>query len=398
MRKQLTYGLMVPVGAAMLALGAFAEPPAETPDSTGSQLQDPVGEPQLPPELAARIAAMAGGAEADEKMPKFETVSKGYTKVVSTADGQRSLYTVWRRDKDAQLLAELPRSFDKQLLFIAYTVAGGTPTAGVQSGDMYAKWRRYNRRLALIQPNFAVRTTGDLESQKGHERVFTDRVILDVPIVSMGPGGGPVIDLDALLVGKSGSFFGPMLRVQRPSLTKIIKAKAFPQNVEVAIEAPLAGGRLGTLAYSIKALPGSTGYKPRMADERIGYFATSFRDVGDASADTPYRRYINRWHLEKADPKLKMSPPKESIVFYLEHTLPVRYRRWVREGVLEWNRAFEKVGIVNAVEVYQQDARTGAHMEKDPEDARYNFVLWTNANMGFAIGPSRVDPRTGQIL
>ena len=76
----------------------------------------------------------------------------------------------------------------------------------------------------------------------------------------------------------------------------------------------------------------------------------------------------------------------------------MRYRRWVRGGVLEWNKAFEKIGIVNAIEVYQQDASTGAHMEKDPEDARYNFLLWTNANMGFAIGPSRVDPRTGQIL
>ena len=78
--------------------------------------------------------------------------------------------------------------------------------------------------------------------------------------------------------------------------------------------------------------------------------------------------------------------------------MPVRYRRCVRDAILEWNTAFEEVGIVNAVEVYQQDANTGAHMEKDPEDARYNFMIWTNANMGFAIGPSRVNPRTGQIL
>ena len=93
-----------------------------------------------------------------------------------------------------------------------------------------------------------------------------------------------------------------------------------------------------------------------------------------------------------------MSPPKQPIVFYLEHTIPVRYRRWVRDGVLEWNKAYEKIGIVNAIEVYQQDASTGAHMEKDPEDARYNFILWTTADMGFAIGPSRVDPETGRIL
>src|SRR5690606_82032 len=169
-------------------------------------------------------------------------------------------------------------------------------------------------------------------------------------------------------------------------------------NIEVAFELPLMGGRLGTLSYSINVLPENTGYQPRLADSRVGYFTTTYRDIGKPGADTPWVRHINRWKLEKADPTLKISPPKEPIVFYLEHTIPVRYRRWVREGVLEWNKAFERVGISNAIEVYQQDARTGAHMDKDPEDARYNFVLWTNAGMGFAIGPSRVDPRTGQIL
>ena len=55
---------------------------------------------------------------------------------------------------------------------------------------------------------------------------------------------------------------------------------------------------------------------------------------------------------------------KNPIIFYIEHTTPVRYRRWDREGVLMWNKAFEKVGLANAIEVYYQDASTGAHMEK----------------------------------
>jgi hypothetical protein len=243
-----------------------------------------------------------------------------------------------------------------------------------------------------------VRTSGDLESRKGVDRVFTDRVILDVPIVTMGPGGGPVIDMDALLVGQSSKFFGFMTAMANTRLARIAKAKAFPKNVELAFELPLAGGRFGTLHYSLSALPENTGYKPRVADGRVGYFTTTYMDLGKPGEDTPWIRKANRWKLEKADSKLRLSPPKEPIVFYLEHTIPVRYRRWVRDGVLEWNKAFEKVGISNAIEVYQQDARTGAHMDKDPEDARYNFVLWTNSNMGFAIGPSRVDPRTGQIL
>jgi hypothetical protein len=223
-------------------------------------------------------------------------------------------------------------------------------------------------------------------------------VILDIPIVCMGPGGGPVIDLDALMVGNAGQFFGRRVGKINKSLVTIEKAKAFPDNIELAFTVPDGTGRLVTLAYSVSVLPDKTGYKPREADARIGYFTTTHMDLANPGDDEPYVRYINRWNLEKADPKLKLSPPKEPIVFYMEHTIPVRYRRWVREGILEWNKAYEQVGIINAMEVRQQDARTGAHMDKDPEDVRYNFLLWTNAPIGFAIGPSRVDPRTGQIL
>ena len=363
--------------------------------------QDGPGEPTTIPDIGAIMAQFAGaqqkqGKKKDEFRP-YKEVIEGYEKVVSTTDG-RSLYTLWTRKKDGQMLAELPRGFANQKLFWAYTIASGITTSGVQFGDQYVYWKRYDKRLALIHPSLDVRTSGDSESKAGVKRVHTDRVLLDVPILTMSPGGGPVIDLDALLIGQGSKFFGGILRGAKTNLLTIAKAKAFPENIEVAYQLPLAGGNLGTLAYSIRVIPKSTGYKPREADPRIGFFTTSYMDAGKTGEYDEAVRYINRWKLQKRDPRLKMSPPKEPIVFYLEHTIPVRYRRWVRDGILEWNKAFEKVGIVNAIEVYQQDAQSGAHMDKDPEDARYNFLLWTNAGMGFAIGPSRVDPNTGQIL
>lgn len=350
---------------------------------------------QEDPTIARPGSGQPSAARPD--FPKFDDVSKGYNKVISSADGNPGMYTLYK-DKDGDLLAELPRNFSKQKIFLAYTIKGGVPMAGVQTGDMYAYWKQFGKRLALVEPNFSTRSTGDAQSKSGHKRVYTDRVILDVPILSMGPGGGPVINLSDLFLGRSSSFFGRRTSGANTKLAKTVKAKSFPKNVELAFEMPLSNGRFGTIYYSLAEIPENTGYKPREADERIGYFITSHRDIGNPSQDTPYVRYINRWHVEKADPSLQMSPPKEPIVFYIEHTTPVRYRRWVRDGVLEWNKAFENIGIVNAIEVYQQDQTTGAHMEKDPEDARYNFILWTNSGMGFAIGPSRVHPKTGQIL
>jgi hypothetical protein len=263
---------------------------------------------------------------------------------------------------------------------------------------MYVYWKQYGNRLALIAPNYEYRSSGDPESKTSVNRIFTDRVLLDVPIVTMRPKGGPVIDLDYLLLNNASEFFGSSVAGINPRLASIVKAKSFPQNIEVAFEAPMSGGVLKTLHYSISLMPENTGYSPRQADERIGYFTTAYRDLGKYSDDETTVRYINRWRLEKADPSLKLSPPKKPIIFYIETTTPIRYRRFVRDGILMWNRAFEKIGIVDAIEVYYQDARTGAHMDKDPEDVRYNFIRWLNNDVGTAIGPSRVHPMTGEIL
>ncbi|MCU0689471.1 MAG: DUF5117 domain-containing protein, partial [Phycisphaerales bacterium] len=341
------------------------------------------------------------GASAKEppEFPPFKDVTKGFERVVSGGGSdEKSFYTLWRREKDGRLLAELPQGFDRQRIFIATTFAGGVPATGIQFGELYGYWRRYDKRLALMEVNTGTKTTGDAESRKSEERLFTDRVVVDVPILAIGPGGGPVIDLTALFIGRSDKFVGMMIQGGQRDLVKIAKAKAFPNNCEVAFEVPDRSGTLVTVHHSISLIPQNTGYVPREADQRVGFFTTSFRDIARQKEDTQWVRYVNRWRIEKRDPKLRMSPPKQPIVFYIEATVPVQYRRFVREGVLEWNKAFARIGIDEAIEVYQQDATTGAHMDKDPEDVRYNFIRWTSSDLGFAIGPSRVHPETGEIL
>ena len=342
-------------------------------------------------------AEKPAAAKPKPEFPPLEEVLKDYQKVISTADGEASFYTIWTREKDGQMLAALPSGYEGKKFFIALTVASGEDYAGLQAGDMYVYWKRYDKNLALLEPNITIKSTGDQESQSSVQRLFTDRVVLDVPIVTMS-GSSPVIDMDALLLGQADKFFGPRVKVSNPRLVSIKKAKAFPKNVELAFEIPTENGRLQTLHYSLSEIPERTGYKPRKADERVGYFTTHYRDLGQFKDPETMVRYINRWRLEKADSSLKVSPPKDPIVFYIEHATPVRYRRWIREGLLYWNIAFEKVGISNAIEVYYQDEQSGAHMEKDPEDVRYNFIRWLSNNKGTAIGPSRVHPETGQIL
>jgi hypothetical protein len=148
--------------------------------------------------------------------------------------------------------------------------------------------------------------------------------------------------------------------------------------------------------YSFSEVPLNDGYRPRLADERVGYFLTAYKDFSDTSGREPFVRYINRWHLQKQIPTAPMSPPVQPIVFWIENTVPLEYRNAMRDGILEWNKAFEKAGFTEAIQVKQMPDNA----KWDPADVRYNTIRWSSSfEPEFAgLGPSRTNPLTGEIL
>ncbi len=136
------------------------------------------------------------------------------------------------------------------------------------------------------------------------------------------------------------------------------------------------------------------GYRPRLADDRVGHFLTMRGDYSNTRSETAYVRTINRWRLEKKDPNAAISPPKEPIVYWIENTVPAEYRDPVRRGILNWNKAFETAGFRDAIEVRQMPDTASW----DPADVRYHVIRWMLQPGGtYAVGPSRVDPLTGEI-
>lgn len=187
------------------------------------------------------------------------------------------------------------------------------------------------------------------------------------------------------------------------------KVMGFPGNVEVdaeityrASEAPRVGGEgvsdvrsipVG-IRYSLFALP-DTSMRPRLADDRMGHFLDAVEDFSRDRQVTPYRRYVNRWRLEKTDHATPLGEPIRPIVFYIDRSVPHEYRRYVKEGIEAWGAAFEAAGFRNAI--VARDAPDDSTWSA--EDMRYSTVRWTAAHrMGYAIGPSQTDPRTGEIL
>jgi hypothetical protein len=338
-----------------------------------------------------------------QNKPEFRPIAEA-TKGFQAIDG---FYKLYLNPKKHQLYAEIPSSKLKRRFLIASSIVGGSYT-GWQWNDMMVYWERLDRKLLMISPEIRHRGGGSALSPVV-KSTYRDRVVTTVPIVAAKGSSSFLIDLKGLLVGRSYIFLGSLGGGVDTSITKVVKSKGFPSNIELEFDLmssggggfmSLFGGSSGSglaVHYSLSDLP-STGYKPRAADDRIGYFLNAYKDFSKGEKeDTRFVRSINRWKLEKADSSLKLSPPKDPIVFYIEKTVPVKHRRYVREGILEWNNAFEKVGILGAIEVRQQTA-TNEFAHLDPEDVRYNFFRWITSESAFAMGPTRVHPETGQIL
>ena len=147
--------------------------------------------------------------------------------------------------------------------------------------------------------------------------------------------------------------------------------------------------------YSFAKLPDEL-MQPRIADDRIGHFTTIKYDFANDLTPYPDLHLIERWRLEKKDPAAPLSEPVKPIVYWLDKNIPEKYRAIVKAGVLEWNKAFEKVGFKDAIHVEQQpddaDFETG--------DTRHASIRWVvnRADGALAIGPTKIDPRTGEIL
>ncbi|WP_206609800.1 zinc-dependent metalloprotease [Paracnuella aquatica] len=194
-----------------------------------------------------------------------------------------------------------------------------------------------------------------------------------------------------------------------PMKSRYAAIRSFPNNTDVVVDlaydnpmAFVSGGADITdpryvrvrMQHSFLELPQNE-FTPRADDPRIGYFNQTVTDQTSIKA-VPFKDMIHRWLLKKKDPSAAVSEPVEPIVFWIENTTPVEYRQVIADAGHKWNAAFEKAGFKNAVQMkLMPDTATW-----DPADVRYNVIRWvSSANPSYgAIGPSFVNPKTGQIL
>lgn len=361
--------------------------------------------------VALALLASALPAAAEEATTKPETPD-AFSKLTKDAKRHDGLLPLYR--KDDKLYAEIPQRLLDKEFFVTISIARGIGDRFLLGGlswgdgdDWVWAFHKVDDKLQVVRKNVRFLAERGSPEAAAVSNAYTDSILYSVPILAKTPAGGHLIDLEKIfftdLPKISSQLSGFAFAKDRSTWAS---TKAFEDNVEIEVAATYSSSgktdldtvpdsRAATLTihYSLSLLP-QNNYHPRLADPRVGYFVTALKDFSQDADEDRFVRYINRWQLEKADPKAAVSPPKKPIVFWIEKTVPYRYRQPIREGIEAWNAAFEQAGFASAIEVRQQPEKT----DWDPEDVNYNTFRWITSGRGFAMGPSRVNPRTGQIL
>jgi hypothetical protein len=369
------------------------------------------------PAIAAPKAPPAKPAgAADEKDKPYQD----WKKVTRDAEVKKGLFTLYHKRENLYL--ELaPDQLDKPVLGI-FSLARGIGMNGVLGGlpvnDRLLEFHRSGDRVLVIEKNTRFSAPTGSAFEKARDLSMGHSVIASLKVESVHDSTKAVlVDLAPFLVSDlpdigewmRGAFSNKAVRFDkdRSALSSI---KVFPENVEIEAlltYSPNDRQNFGlatvpddryipvTIHYSFSKLPEKP-MLPRLADDRTGYFLTVMKDFSRDTKEHFFVRYANRWRLEKKDPNAALSEPVKPIVYYIDHTVPQRYREYVRQGIERWQKAYEAAGFKNAI--IAKDAPDDP--EWDPEDVRYSTIRWiTSSPPSFgAIGPSRVDPRTGEIL
>tara|TARA_B100000767_G_scaffold273645_1_gene304402 strand:- start:3298 stop:5631 length:2334 start_codon:yes stop_codon:yes gene_type:complete len=187
-------------------------------------------------------------------------------------------------------------------------------------------------------------------------------------------------------------------------------AKSFPQNTEILHTLTFSASKVTRanpsktftfqINHSFIALSDNP-MKIRHSDKRIGWFSIKKIDYSSNALKSDEIELIRRWRLEPKDPEAykrgELVEPIKPIIYYLDPATPIKWRPYFKQGIEDWNTAFEKAGFKNAI-LAKDPPNNKEDPDFSPEDIRYSTIRYVASTTRNAVGPSVSDPRTGEII
>ena len=364
-------------------------------------------------------------AKTENEAKKDSTASKGNTaayndfiKDAVTKDGLFKIHTIKEK-----IYFEIPNEvLGKDLLIVnkISSVPAQINNAGINKGMNYEnklirfyKDEKNNKVWAkTFDPKISVNKKDNIALSVRDN--YGESIIEGFEIKTYGKDSTVVVQVNNVFNGTSKSFnnlfdnigMGGSVRTKDSYIEEV---KSFPQNVVIKSQLTTQISEGKTTAEKADLTVGTTTNivllpEPmvgRFSDDRVGYFTTPKVYFSDKQQRVDNKELITRWRLEPKEQEVgkylsgQLVEPKKPIVYYIDPATPKQWQQAIIDGVHDWNKAFEKAGFKNVI-----SARLPAPEDKefDVDDVRYSVITYAASSMANAMGPSVVDPRTGEIL
>ena len=364
--------------------------------------------------------------EKKEDSKKKDSKIKKYSDVI-TKDAITTKGLVHTHKVDDVHYFEIPDSVLNQELLITVRISGFVKNlnfggAGVESRPQSViRWQRKNNQILLRAVSYnSVANFEDPIYQSVRNNNF-EPIIMAFDIKAFGKDSSSVvIDVNPLFTTDV-DLIGPMderekrqfgIRALDAKRSYIEKMRSFPKNTEVRYVLTYNGNALpdnretGTMSVEMTLnmveLP-KIPMKPRLYDDRVSYFSINQTNYSSNDQRASDQRFITKWRLEPKDEDIEkykrgeLVEPKNPIIYYIDPATPLKWRPYLKQGVDDWQRAFEAAGFKNAI-MAKDPPTPEEDPDWSPEDVRYSVIRYVSTDIQNAMGPHVHDPRTGEII
>ena len=358
-----------------------------------------------------------------EKKP--ETTIKEYGKVITKdAKSDDGLFTVHKVDK--KYYFEIPNKLlDKDMLLVSRLsklpsdLGGGYVNAGSETNEQLVVWQRFQDKVLLKVKSYNAVADASLPISLSVKNNNYEPVLFAFDIVAFSADSeNTVIDVTKFYSTDVKAISGLSAAMRETYKVKgmddsrsfITAMKSFPMNIEVVQDFTYNASNPPVMKdaetisiqmnQSMILLP-EVPMKPRLADPRVGWFTMDQIDYGSNELKSDSKTFIRRWRLEPKDPEAyargELVEPIKPIVYYIDPATPEKLRKYIKQGIEEWQKPFETAGFKNAI-IAKDPPTKKEDPDFSPEDIRYSVIRYVASTTRNAVGPSVSDPRTGEII
>ena len=361
------------------------------------------------------------GTQTEAKKPGKDDIQP-YAKVITKdAVSDEGLFKVHKIDE--KFFYEIPDSlFEREMLMVTRIAktASGLGFGGGKQNEQVLRWQKRDKKVVLRVVSHNVTASDSLPIHEAVVNSNFEPVLYTFPIKAFSKDStATVIEVTPLFENDIKPLGLPQrsregLKVSRMESNQsyIESIKSYPLNIETRHVKTYASGRppsnssTGTVSLELNnsmiLLP-KVPMKRRYFDERVGWFTSSTTDYGLEDQRSRSLTYLDRWRLEVKPEDMEkfkrgeLVEPKKQIVYYIDRATPEKWRKYIKQGIEDWQVAFEAAGFKNAI-----IAKDPPTVEEDPdwtpEDVRYSVVRYLASPIPNANGPHVTDPRSGEIL